>query len=258
MSGGRSRAQSNVIGVAILLGITMLSLGTLTATIGTVVQSNAGAADAGRVAADFDAALDPVEATGVHRGHVSFTDGRLSTVNRTVRVLNDSGVVDSERVGGLVYESGRYRVAFVAGGVVRGSGANARMVVDPPFAASDSVLLLGVARLNASETTVAGDESSVVLDTNVTHRRVSLGADGSGGGDGTDADTNTDGGNGDYRIAVETETPRAWNATFAEANATTTRRDFDGDGVPSVVADYPRAKTTYLVVHDLHLEVRHG
>jgi hypothetical protein len=218
----------------------MLSLGVLTASIGTVVQSNAAAADAGRVATDFDAALDPVSATGPARSHVSFTEGELRRVDRTVRLLDDSGVVATEAVGGLVYTNDRHRVAFVAGGVVRDTGANARFTTDPPLATSENVLLVGVARLNASGAdAVGGTERRVTLRTNVTHRRQSLGND-------------------SYRVAVETETPAAWERYFARHDATTTRRDFDGDSVTSVVADYPGNRATYLVVHDMRLVVSHG
>ncbi|WP_129114719.1 DUF7289 family protein [Halegenticoccus tardaugens] len=247
MSGGRrgsdeaERAQANVVGVAILLGVTMLSLGVLTASIGTVVESNAAAADADRVAADLDAALDPVATTGPGRGRVSFTDGRLRTVERTVRVVNDSGVVATEEVGGLVFTSDRQRVAFVGGAVVRGTGSTARMYTEPPIAASRGVLLVGVGRLNASGPDAVGGSgpTSVVLRTNVTHDRRAL-------GDGT------------YRVAVETETPGAWESHFERQNATTERRTFDGDGVESVVAEFPGNRTTYFVEHDLRTEVRRG
>jgi hypothetical protein len=37
-----------------------------------------------------------------------------------------------------------------------------------------------------------------------------------------------------------------------------TRRDVDGDGVPSVVAQFPGDREGYLVVHDMHLEVNGG
>ena len=238
--GAVRRGQSTVVGVALLLGVTMLSLGVLTASIGAVVQSNAAAADAGRVATDLDAALDPVSATGPGRGRVSFTEGTLRRVDRTVRLVNDSGVVVNESVGGLVYSNDHHRVAFSSGGVVRDTGENARFVSDPPVATSENVLLVGVARLNATGAdAVSGTERRVTLRTNVTHRRQALGA-------------------GSYRIAVETETPAAWERYFGRHGATTTRRDFDGDDVPSVVADYPGNRTTYLVVHDMRLVVSHG
>lgn len=236
----RERGQSAVVGVALLLGITMLSLGVLTASIGTVVQSNAASADAGRVATDLDAALDPVASTGPNRGVVSFTDGTLRRVDRTVRLLNESGVVRSEQVGGVVYTNEHHRVAFVSGAIVRNTGENARFVTDPPLASSKRVFLVGVARLNASGVdAVDGTNRRVTLRTNVTHQRHALGND-------------------SYRVAVETATPVAWERYFDRRGTNTTRRDFDGDGVSSVVTNATAPRTTYLVVHDMRLEVRYG
>jgi hypothetical protein len=37
-----------------------------------------------------------------------------------------------------------------------------------------------------------------------------------------------------------------------------TTRDFDGDGVTSVVARYPGERVGYLVVHEMGLEVQNG
>jgi hypothetical protein len=79
----------------------------------------------------------------------------------------------------------------------------------------------------------------VTLETNVSHRRVDLGR-------------------GRFAVAVETATPEAFARHFREANATTTRQDFDGDGTPSVVARFPGRRQAYLVVHDLALEVADG
>lgn len=239
-SGGRSRerAQANVVGVALLLGLTMLSLGALTATVGTVVQEDAAAADADRVAADLDETLNPVADTGAGRGRVSFTEGRLRVADRTLRVLNDSGTVASVEVDGLVFEAGDRRVAFVAGAVTRGEGNGSRLHAAPSIASSRRALLVGAGRLNASgPDEVAGTtRTDVTLRTNVTHRRRALG-------------------NGSYRVAVETSATGAWEAAFARANATTSRRDFDDDGVPSVVADYRGRRVAHLVVHDMRLEV---
>ncbi|WP_115865415.1 DUF7289 family protein [Halorussus litoreus] len=266
----RDRAQSNVVGVAILLGVVVLSLGTLTAGIGSVVDDNAAAADASRVATDLDAALDPVEATGVHRGRVSFTEGRLRTVERDLRVLNESGVVRPVQVDALVFTAGERRVAFLAGAVVRGPPDNAVLRTPPPITASrggghdgdgeaedgteSGVLVVGAPELNGSVgvsvnggEAVAGSKAagsgvaggSALLQTNVSHHRAALGE-------------------GTYRVAVETATPGAWRRYFERENATVATRDFDDDGVVSVVASYPGERTAYLVVHDMRLEVRHG
>lgn len=240
-----SRGQSHVVGVAVLLGVTVASLGLLTASIGAVVQSNAAAADAGRVARGLDRAIDPVATTGVRRGRVSFTEGTLRTVERDLRVLDAGGVVARVRTGGLVFETGDRRVAYVAGAVVRGREGSSRLHAPPSLSASrgaGGVLVVGAPRLNASDVAVGGSgPTTVVLRTRVTHRRRSLG-------------------NGTYRVAVETATPRAWARFFRRRNATVvaTARHFDRDGVPSVVARFPGERAAYLVVHDVRLEVDRG
>ncbi|WP_135830664.1 DUF7289 family protein [Halorussus halobius] len=246
MTGDRTtvRAQSNVVGVAILLGVVVVSLGTLTAGIGSVVEENAATADAARVAADLDAALDPVEATGVHRGRASFTDGRLQTVERELRVLNESGPVGPPiRVDALVFTAGDRRVTFLAGAIVRGPPDNARMRTPPPITASrggeGGVLVVGAPELNGTVGVSATGGGSALVRTNVTHRRNELG-------------------NGSYRVAVETETPDAWRRYFERRDAAVSTREFDGDGVPSVVASYPGERVGYLVVHDMRLEVQNG
>lgn len=237
-----SRAQSHVVGVALLLGVTVASLGLLTASIGAVVQSNAAAADAARVARSLDRAVQPVATTGVRRGRVSFTEGRLRSVDRDLRVLNGSGVVATVPTGGLVFEAGDRRVAYVAGAVVRGGDGGSRVFAPPPITATrraGGVLVVGAARLNATGVAVGGSgPTTVVVRTRVTHERRALG-------------------NGTYRVAVETETPGAWARFFRDRNATVTAtdRDVDGDGVTSVVARFPGERVGYLVVHDAHMEV---
>ncbi|WP_135805743.1 DUF7289 family protein [Halorussus marinus] len=239
----RVRAQSSVVGVAVLLGVVVVSLGTLTASVGTVVEENAATADATRVATDLDAALAPVEATGVRRGRVSFTEGRLETVDRNLRVLNESGVVRTVGVDALVFTAGDRRVAALAGAVVRGTGANARLRTPPPVTASrgdrgpEGVLVVGAPALNGSGSIAATGGGSALLRTDVSHARTDLGT-------------------GSYRVAIETATPAAWTRHFRERNATVTTRRFAGDDEPSVVARFPGERVAYLVVHDMRLEVR--
>ncbi len=231
------RAQSHVVGVAILLSMTLLAVAGITAGLGAVVDDRAASADADRVAADFDAALRPVERTGVHRGTVRFGDGDLRTVDRELRVLNGSGVVRTVAVDGLVYEVDDRRVAFQAGAIVRGTGGAAQLDRRPPIVAAPDGgdLVVGAPRLGGSVTASGHTERTLV--TNVSHERVALGE-------------------GQYRVAVETTTPAAWVAAFEAANATVTAtdRDFDGDGVGSVVARFPGRRSAYLVVHRLRLE----
>lgn len=232
-----SRAQSNVVGVAVLIGITMLSLGALTAAVGTVVESNAAAVDADRVADDLDAAVRPVETTGVHEGRVSFTDGELRTVDRTVRV-RDGDAWTNVSAGGLVFEAGAYRVIAVGGAVVRDHGGSASMYRPPRVAVSEEVALLGVADLRFDgHTAVSGTApTTVAVRTNVSHDRRELGET-------------------DTAVAVETDAPGAWERHFDEAGATVTRRSFAGDEHGSVVATFDDERTAYLVLHEVAVEV---
>lgn len=238
------RGQSNVVGVALLLAVTVVALGTMTASVGVVVERNAATADAARVGADFEQALAPVETTGRNRGRVTFTDGRLRTVERELRVLNDTGVVRTVQVDELLFSAGANEVRFLDGAIVTGGAGRARFRRPPPVTASTDggpagVLVVGAAVLNTSRRDVSGAATDgVVLRTTVSHRRVPLGT-------------------GRYRIGIETETPDVWASFFRSQNATVvaTDRDFDGDGVSSVVARYPGGRVAYLVVHDMHLEV---
>ncbi|PSP67661.1 hypothetical protein BRC85_06015 [Halobacteriales archaeon QS_1_69_70] len=235
------RAQSHVVGVALLLGVTVVAFGTLTASIGTVVEGNAARADTQRVADDLADAMEPVAVTGVNRGRVAFTEGRLHPVERDLRVLDESGVVRRVGVGGLVFRHGDQRVASVAGAVTVGRNGSATLAARPPITASRGagVLVVGAARLG-DPTGIGGTDVRTTIRTDVSHRRASMG-------------------NGTYRVAVETRTPGAWERYFRRQNATTIRRSFDDDdGGASVVASYPGERVGYLVYHDLHAEVRGG
>jgi hypothetical protein len=236
-----SRGQSTVVGVAVLLGVTIVALAAVTASVGTVVQDSKSTADAARVAADFDDALKAVEATGQRRGHVSFTGGELAVEDRELRVLDDEGVVRTVEVDALVYRTGTQRVVYLAGAVVRATGGGTQLYASPPITASSGsggVLVVGTPTLAATDRTIGGaGATTVALETDVSHDRTALG-------------------NGTFRVAVETTTPGAWERYFERAGATVgDRRDFDGDGIESVVARFPGERVGYLVVHRLDLEV---
>ena len=236
------RAQSHVVGVALLLGVTAVALGTLTVTVGELVESSTASADAARVADELDAALQPVETTGPHAGQVHFAGGSLGSVEREIRVLENGSVVAGHSAGALVFESGDRRVASVAGAVVRGRPGAAWFTARPPILASNrtSVLVVGVPRLGVDHVAVAGrGGTTVTLRTNLSHARTDLGE-------------------GNFAVAVETATPRPFERYFESQNATVTRQDLDGDGIESVVAEYPGRRQGYLVVHDLSLEVAGG
>lgn len=235
-----SRGQSHVVGVALMLAVTVVALGGITAGIGTVFESHAASADAQRVAADFDAALQPVETTGPHAGEISFSDGRLETVQRELRVLRNGSVEAVVAVDALVFRAGDHRVSSVAGAIVRGQPGGAWLRREPPIVGSNSggILVVGAPALNATDISVAGT-GRTTIETDVSHARTGLGR-------------------GTFEVRLETETPDAFARYFRAANATVTRGDPDGDGVPSVMARYPGVRHGYLVVHDMRLEAAHG
>lgn len=238
---GASRAQAQIVGVSILLLVTVVSLGALTAGVGTVIDENAASADTVRVADGFATALDPVERTGRSREQVAFTEGRVRAVDRELRIIRDGRTVETLETDALVYEAGdETRVAYVAGAVIRGPPGAPDLHTPPPVTASrgdGGVLVVGAPRLGAGNATVAGSGGTTVpLRTDVGHNRTDLGT-------------------GRFRIAIETTTPDALAPYFREQGASVGRRDIDGDGVPSLVATYPGDRQGYLVVHDLNLRV---
>lgn len=236
------RAQSHVVGFVLVLGIGVLALGTLTAGVGTVIESQSSNADGTRVADEMVDAVEVTERTGVYTHRVSFADGTLETTDRTVRVLDGGSVERELDAGGLVFESGDRRVAGVAGAVVHGTSAHAWLEDGPPITSSkvNEVLVVGVPVLGADHASVGGRGGvTATLHSNVSHDRTELGR-------------------GDFAVAIETRTPEPFERYFAEQNATTTRTRFAGDEYESVVATFPGERTGYLVVHEVDLEVDDG
>jgi flagellin-like protein len=231
-----TRAQSNVVGVAILLGVTVVALGLLTASVGTVLDRHAAANDARRVAADLDDAVQPVETTGVHRGSLAFTSGTLETVPRQVRVFNSTGVVATVDANALRFEAGSRGATYLAGAVLVHGDGWARTRTGVTVASDPGVLVVSVPALRGNVSLTATGGSTRTLRTAVTHDRSDLGDAG-------------------WRVAVETRYPDALADQFAGENASVSTRDVDGDGVPSVVVDYDGVRTAYLVVHETEVSV---
>lgn len=229
-----NRGQSNVVGVALLLGIAVVSMGTLTAAVGVVVESSAAEADAERVAADLDSALEPVAATGPQRGTVTFSEGSLSPVERVLEVRADGRAVERVAVDALVFEAGDRRVAFHSGAVVRGTGDGAWMRTRPPITVDDDVVVVGAARLGDDVSTVGGSGGvTTTVSTDVSHHRRDLGR-------------------ATFSVAVETAAPGAWERFLRAQGAEVSRESGD---VPVVVGTFEGDRRGYLVVHDLEAEV---
>jgi hypothetical protein len=229
-----NRAQSTPVGVAVLLAVTVVSLSALTVAVGSVVEEGASEAEARGVAASMDAALD-AERHGSHQRTLTLHEGRLRTVERSVRVLDGTRVVFERPVGGLTFVAGDRRVRYTAGAIARDTGTGAFFHTPPSLSVRGGTLFVGVSALDAPAVAVDGP-GTVTLRTDVTHGRRHLAGRG-------------------YGVAVETRTPAVWERLFADMGASTTRRSFDDDDVPSVVARFPDVRDVYVFVHDLNLEV---
>lgn len=233
------RAQSHVIGVALLIGLTMVSLGALTATVGTVVDSNAAVDDVDRVATDLDGAIRPVEGTGTHAGQVTFTDGTLRTETRRIRVFREDDVVVSHETDALVYDRGEYGVTAVAGAIVRDNAGSGSFASAPSVSASDDVVVLGIVVLDAEVGTVS--ESGVTTRTlvsEVEHERA------------------VQDHSGEWTIAVETRNPEPWVEALERKGASVRTGTFDGDDHRSVAATFDGDRTGHVVIHRIETEVR--
>jgi len=236
------RAQSHVVGVVLLLGITTVALGGLTTVVGSIIDGQTATADERRVANALDSEFRPVEQTGPNRVDVRFSEGRLGTVERELRVLNGSDVQREIDVGGLVYSSGANRVGFVGGAITRGEAGNAWLVRGPPVTVTrdNDTLLVGAVTLDERGAAVSGSGGVTArLRTNVTHNRTAFPR-------------------ADYRIAVETATPDPLVRHLRERGLATNTTDIDGDGVPSVVASVEGQQELQLVVHRTNTEVAGG
>jgi len=242
VTGHDPRAQSHVVGIVLLLGITAVALGGLTSVVGTVVDGQSAAADEARVASAFEEELRPTEQTGPNRAKIRFSEGQLRTVDRQLRVLNPDGIVRRIDIGGLVYSSGANRVAFVGGEIVRGNPDNAWQVRKPPVTVTrdNETLVVGAASVGETGASVGGTGGVTArLRTNITHDHERLASD-------------------RYRVAVETKTPAPLERQFGSVGASTTVTDIDSDGVPSVVASVNGTQELHLVHHRMELEVNGG
>lgn len=231
------RGQSSIIGVAVLVAVTVLSVGALTVTAGTFVEDGVAAANTQRVADD----LARISSDGDDLTRIEFSRGTLSVEPRTVRLLRGEGSVVTVEVDALVYESRGRRVTYLNGALVDGRGNQSRMRGPTPVVVGSDRVLVDLVALNASGPAGVGgtDATAVTVRTRPTHEYRTLET-------------------GQYAVAVETETPGAWERTFADAGLTPSRRDFDGDGVPSVVGRVPDAAAVDLAVHDLRAVIRRG
>lgn len=227
-----NRAQSSAVGVALLLGVTAVSMAALTAGVGGVIDARTDRAALDLAASDLEDALVPAGRVAPGTERVSL-DGRLTVTDRTVTVWENGDRVTTVESNALVYRGHDGVVRYTAGAIV-GSGAGwttpyrePRLVSgsdgDRPFVLSVPAIAGAV---DAADVGRLGVES--------THERRQIGP-------------------GTVTVAVETRTPGIWRNYFRDRapSVETTRSD---DGLVTVRARFPGVEDGYLLVH--RLEVR--
>lgn len=230
------RGQAAVVGVALLLAVTVVAVGVLTAGVGTVVDERADRAALDAAASELRAAFTPAAAAGPGGTTLDLPPGTLDTVPREVRVYRDGSLVATVQARALVFRRGGGSARLLAGRVVATDGGWTEPYRSPPLVAGGEgrPLAIRVPRFT-SEVDAGGGTRRAEVDAR--HRERDLGR-------------------GRFSVAVETSTPGAWTLYFERRGATTERRDVDGDGVPSVRATLPGTHRGVLVVHSLAVTVR--
>ncbi|GGL32918.1 hypothetical protein GCM10009037_15740 [Halarchaeum grantii] len=231
-----SRGQSHVVGIVLLLGLAMLSLTTITAGVGVVVDDTAAGADATRVATALDDAFRPTALAGTRTVPVPFADGDLHTESRTISVLDANGTAVYEaRTNAVVFDAAGHGVTSLAGATLVRSGDWAQVRRGLPVTVGEDVLVVGAVRVRGDVAVAGTGGTGARLETTVAHERRALGP-------------------GDYRLAVETDHPEAFASYYAERNVTVTTRPGGGDaGRASVELDFPPTRHAYVVVHDVEV-----
>lgn len=232
-----TRGQSSIIGVAVLLAVTALSLGVLTAAAGTMIEGGVTAADASRVADD----LAHVDTVGPSATRIEFSSGTFSVVPRSIRLLQGEVPIVEVEADAFVYETGSRQATLLGGTVVRKTDSSAQVTGPVPVVAGDERVLVDVVALNATGTSAAGgtDPTAVTVRTDPSHSYQTF-----------DAAT--------YGVAIETESPGAWERAFEGTGTVAPRQDFDDDGVPSVVIQFSGEPVVDFAIHDLRAVVRRG
>ncbi|ELZ72949.1 hypothetical protein C457_03271 [Haloferax prahovense DSM 18310] len=234
-----TRGQANMVGVALLLGIGVVAIGLLTASVGGLVDAQIATADADAAADGFSSLRDGVAAGANDSYPIRVTDGDLSRVNRSVRIIPEAGTNRTYDADGYVADLGGQRVAFVGGAVVRGTGDRAVLVTPVPLSFAGDAAFLTVPVLTADATDGGGLGGGAALRTRTTR---------------TVTDLPTDG----YAVAIETATPVAWERAFEGRGFDTSRADFDSDGTESVVAVVSGDRTLTVARYDLAVVVDRG
>lgn len=235
-----TRAQSAVIGVALLMVITVVSIGVLTAGTGVLVDEAGRNADVQRVTDRLLEGYEPRTLLGGSTISLPVTGGTLETVPRTIEIRRAGSPVEIFETAGIRYRRAGHSVTAVGQAILRDRGGRARFIREPRLVRvfeSGGKRVLSISVVLVEDTldhTVhrAGEQRLTVM---ATHERRMLEP-------------------GRYAIALETTAPEAWERALEDLAKWIRIEERGEDGRYRLLVEFGRVHEVRLVV--THVEVR--
>lgn len=236
---GRTRGQSAIIGVALLLGLTIVSVGVLTAGTGILVDEAAQGADAQRVADRLATAYNPSTLEGATTLSLALTGGQLTTEERRITLRRSGDVVATVDTRALRFARGDHHVSVLGQAIIRGQADRARFVRDPGLvtvfgAEDDRTLSVSITSLSGQVDESMSQQTSLRLRLHGSHERRDPGA-------------------GRYSISIETATPELWEAYLADIAVSVRIEGADTSQTKVVVAELGRVSRARLIIHQVEI-----
>lgn len=221
--------QSNVVGIILLLGITVISISMLTAGIGAVIEE----ASSSVRTLDTEASVVDLRDDIYYgqQGHYSLTSNNrylaietfnISIVSGSTEVLSDSRSV-------IIHRQNKIEISVTASSVIRTSPTASQFIARPSWFTSNDDIIIQFTKL--SDSVPASDKilSSDTINFRKESEKVRL-----------DADT--------YTLHFETSAPMLWKSYFREYDLTAT-----AGADNSVTVEFPRAPI-YIIIHTINVE----
>jgi flagellin-like protein len=234
------RGQSAVIGVALLLAITVVSVGVLTAGTSILVEEAAQEADLERIGDTIVSGYQPTTLEGTRTMSLSLTGGTLLTEQREITVSRYGDVIARVQTVALRYERANRAVSIVGGGILQTRAGGTAFVREPNMVSSfggdgERILILSLVALTGTVEESIDEPRRVPLAFEATHERRDPGA-------------------GRYTVRLETAHPSVWMRYFEERGVDVRLVDHPGEAADVVVADLGLVTEARLIIH--HVEVQ--
>ncbi len=228
-----SRGQSHVVGVALLLAITLISMSVLTMSVGTLIDAGQSRNEHERVGSALEQLHDP---SSTENPSLTTSVGTLSTASREISINSSTGANYRFDTTAISYSNGNHRVATLCGAVISGKPGAAWFRSTPrifsPTAASVRLIRLTTITTSGFDR-LQGTHSFTRRQSSTHHSHENL--------SGT--------------LSIETATPGPFERHFRARGFATSRNDPDSDGIPSVSVSFTQERRTILMIRHITVEV---